>query len=151
MTDSFGDSFDQPKVVDVTAVLRGGAAALVIVVPAAIGQRIASEGSSLKGLLFLIVLIGFGWGGAVAAKAAPPGRALTNGGLAGLAAVLAYLVIAVVVRLATDSPVDAVPLAFTAFLGVSCGILGAELGERRRRRAPAVTDDPGDDGPESPI
>jgi hypothetical protein len=126
---------------DLRAVLRGAGAALLLAVPAGFGQRAVSDGSSLKSLLFVIILVGFGWGGAVAAKAGVAGRGLTHGTVAGVVAVAGYLTIGVVARLVTATSVNAIALAFTALLGVSCAIVGAELGERRRRRPV-----PGDDG-----
>jgi hypothetical protein len=110
---------------DLRAVLRGAGAALLLAVPAGFGQRAVSDGSSLKSLLFVIILVGFGWGGAVAAKAGVAGRGLTHGTVAGVVAVAGYLTIGVVARLVT----------------ATSAIVGAELGERRRRRPV-----PGDDG-----
>lgn len=131
---------------DWTAVLRGAGAALIVAVPAGFAQRAVNTGSSLKGLLLLVILVGFGWGGAVAAKAAPPARPLTHGAVASAVAVAGYLVILVVARLARGDSIAAISIAFVALISVSCGILGAELGERRRRSraANAVRDEPDD-------
>lgn len=115
--------------------LRGTGAALLIAVPAGFASRAVGSTSSLKGLLLLVILGGFAFGGAVAAKAAPADRPLTHGAATGAAAAAAYLVILVVARLAMGDPIAAISLAFVALIGVSCGILGAELGHRRRSRA----------------
>jgi len=134
--------------IDWAAAGRGGAAALLVVVPAGIALGLVDEHSSLKGLLFLVVLVGFGWGGAVGGKAAPAGRALTHGALAGVVAVAGYLVIGVGHSLIKGTAILAVALAFTALMGVSCGILGAELGDRRRRNRAAADDGASDGGTE---
>ena len=95
------------------------------------------------------MLLGFGWGGAVAAKAGPAERPLTTGTFSGIVAVVAYVAIGVIAHLVRSESIGAVSLAFTALLGVSCAILGAELGERRRRSRSATpsdqTDEPGDE------
>jgi alpha-beta hydrolase superfamily lysophospholipase len=132
--------------IDRAAVLRGAGAALIVAVPAGFAQRAVSTGSSLKGLLLLVILAGFGWGGAVAAKAAPDERPLTHGAVAGALAVAAYLVILVAARLVMGDPVPVVSLAFVALIAVSCGIVGAELGSRQRRNRAASDDDASDDG-----
>ena len=146
MSDAASPAADPDEVrvpIDRAAVLRGAAASLVFVVPAGFGSSAVDEGSSLKGLFLLVVLIGFGLGGAVAAKAGPPDRPLTTGAVAGIVAVVAYGVIGVVTHLAKGESIGAVALAFTALLGVSCAILGAELGSRRRRSRAASDDDDG--------
>jgi hypothetical protein len=134
---------DTAEPIDRAAALRGAGAALIFAVPAGFASRVVSEGSSLKGLFLLVTLLGFGWGGAVAAKAGPPRRPLTSGAVAGIVAVVAYDAIGIVDHLIRGGSIGAVALAFTALLGVSCGILGAELGSRRRR-ARATSDDDDD-------
>ena len=134
---------------DRIAVLRGAGAALIVVVPAGFASRAVSNDSSLKGLLLLVVLFGFGWGGAVAAKAGPAARPLTTGAVAGIVAVAGYAVIGIATHVVRHEAIGAVALAFTALLGVSCGILGAELGERwRRSRAANAANDEPDDEPD---
>ena len=123
--------------IDRAAVLRGTGAALILAVPAGFASRAVGPTSSLKGLLLIVILGGFAWGGAVAAKAAPANRPLTHGAATGAAAAAIYLVILVVARLALGDPIAAISLAFVALIGVSCGILGAEL-SHRRRRSPAA-------------
>ena len=92
--------------------------------------------SGSQGLFFVAVLLGFGWGGAVAGKANPD-RYLTQASAASLAAGVVFLVVGLVDRAASGRSVNVVALAFTALLAVSSGIVGAELGERRRHRAAA--------------
>lgn len=127
--------------IDRQAVMRGAACALAIAIPAGFAQRLTGEGSSVKGLLFAVILIGFGWGGAVAAKAGTGHRGLTHGTLAGVVAVAVYLLIGMIARASdtTSTSTTAIKLSFTAMLCVSCAIVGAELSERRRRRASAET------------
>jgi hypothetical protein len=126
---------------DLRAIARGAGAALVVVVPAGFGLRAVTQGSSLWSLLFVISLVGFGWGGAVAAKSDISERGLTHGTVAGIVSVAGYLAIGVVSHLVSATSIKVISLAFTALLGVSCAMVGAELGERRRRRLD--TDDDG--------
>lgn len=125
---------------DSASIARGAGAALLIAIPAGVAQRIAGPDSGSSGLLFVAVLAGFAWGGAVAGKANPD-RYLTQASAAALAAVLVYLAIGLVDRRAGGRSISVVAIAFTALLAVSSGIVGAELGERRRHRAAASDDD----------
>lgn len=134
---------DRPPL-DLPSILRGAGAALLVAVPAGIAQRIAGPDSNQAGLLFVAVLVGFAWGGAVAGKANPD-RYLTQAACASLVAVAVYLVIGLVDRATGGRSISAVAIAFTALLAVSSGMVGAELGERRRHRATS-----GDDGQDLP-
>ncbi len=118
---------------DQRAVIGGAAVTLVIAVPAGFAERVPPDGSSWKGLLFAIVLVGFGVGGAVAGRSSAQ-RYLTAGAAAGLVAVVGYLLIGIVAHLATGDSVRVASLVFTALLGMCCGMLGAEIGARWRRR-----------------
>jgi len=135
--------------IEIPAVLRGAAIALIITIPAGFAQRTVANGTSPWGLLFLVILVGFAWGGAVAAKYDTSNRALLHGLVAGLVTVAGYLFVGIVARAASGSEIKPISLAFTALLGVSCALVGAELGDRRRRRAPA-SDDGAPESPESP-
>ena len=130
---------------DLRTITRGAGASLLVAVPAGFGLRAVDAGSSLWSLLFVISLGGFGWGGAVAAKADTSERGLTHGTVAGIVSVAGYLTIGVVSHVVSATSIKVISLAFTALLGVSCAMVGAELGERRRRRLA-----PGDDGATGP-
>gem|GEM_PF-5036649 len=125
---------------DPAGVARGAVIALVIAIPAGIALRVVGPESGSQGLLFLVVLIGFAIGGAVAASTNPD-RYLTQASAASLVAVVVFLIVGLVDRAVSGRSVNVVSLAFTALLAVSSGILGAELGERRRLRAAAASDD----------
>ena len=125
---------------DPTGIARGAGAALLIAVPAGVALRIVGPESGSQGLLFVMVLIGFAWGGAVAAKANPD-RYLTEASAASLAAAAVFLVVGIVDRAVSGRSINAVSLAFTALLAVSSGLIGAELGERRRQREARASDD----------
>ena len=133
---------------DLPAVLRGAGAALIVAVPAGFAQRAVDNGSSPWGLLFLVILVGFALGGAVAAKFDPTNRALLHGLVAGFVAVVGYLLIGIVARAASGSEIKPISLAFTTLLGVSCALVGAELGDRRRRNR-AASDDGTPDSPDA--
>jgi hypothetical protein len=137
------------QAIELPAALRGAAAALIVAVPAGFAQRAVNSGTSPWGLLFLIILVGFAWGGAVAAKADTSNRALLHGLVAGLLATAGYLIIGIVARAASGSEIKPISLAFTALLGVSCALVGAELGDRRRRQR-AASDDESPETPDAP-
>jgi hypothetical protein len=132
-----GHSLDWPSIA------TGAAVALAIVVVCGIAIHGASAGSA--GVLFLGVVIGFGLGGAIAGRHSPD-RYNTHGAAAGAISVAAYLVIALAVHAATGRKISVVALVFTALLGTCCGMLGANVGDwRRRKREDAAADAP-DDG-----
>ncbi len=123
-----------------TGIARGAGAALLIAVPAGVALRIVGADSESQGLLFLLVLVGFAWGGAVSAKTNPD-RYLTQASAACLVAVVIFLVVGLVDRAVSGRSISVVSLSFTVLLAVSSGILGAELAERRRQRAATASDD----------
>ena len=127
---------------DLVAIGRGAALAVVVVLPAAIVQTFTDKTSSVQGLMLAAILLGLGWGGAVAGKAQPE-RALTHGGLASLTAFVVIQGLGVVLRLARGELIHPVSIVFGALLATSCGVRGRPAGhpqapqadrERRCRR-----------------
>jgi putative membrane protein (TIGR04086 family) len=118
---------------DWAAIATGAALTLLFAVPADLVKRDLSSGSSWNGLFFAIVLGAFGLGGAVAGRTSQR-RYLTVGAVTGLGAIAIYLVVGLAARAATGTDVRVTSLVFTALLGMCCGMLGADIGARWRRR-----------------
>jgi len=118
---------------DRVAIITGAAVTLLFAIPADLAKRDVSNGSSWNGLFFAVVLLAFGLGGAVAGRTSER-RYLTVGAVTGLVAVVAYLVVGLLARVATGDAVRWSSLIFTALLGMCCGMLGADVGARWRRR-----------------
>ncbi len=118
---------------DWAAIGTGAALTLVFAIPADLVKRDLTSGSSWNGLFFAVVLLAFGLGGAVAGRTSER-RYLTVGAVTGLVSVGAFLAVGLVARLATGSGVNVTSLVFTALLGMCCGMLGADVAARRRRR-----------------
>ena len=62
----------------------------------------------------------------------------------GRCAVAVFLVVAVIARAASGDKIEIVSLVFTALLGTCCGMLGANVGDWRRRKREAGADAAGD-------
>ena len=136
MTEATGDpdDADQGKEpFDRAAIITGAALTLLFAIPADLVKRDLSSGSSWNGLFFAIVLVAFGLGGAVAGRTSER-RYLTVGAVTGLVAVTAFVAVGLLARVATRSGVNLASLVFTALLGMCCGMLGADVGARWRRR-----------------
>jgi len=133
---------DAPTALDLGSIGLGALVALAVVIPCGYALRGADTGSS--GLLFLGVVIGFGLGGVVAGRHSRD-RYLTHGAASGLAAVVVYLAIGLVAHAATGRAVRPVAVAFTGLLGICCGMLGASVGDRIRRRREADAGAAGDE------
>jgi putative membrane protein (TIGR04086 family) len=115
---------------DARAIGRGAGVAAAIALPAAIIQNLVAEGSSLRGLLFLVIAAAFGVGGWVAGRARPD-RALTHGGLAGLAGYLGVLAITILIRLARGAGPALAGIPLALLIALSCGLLGGYVAFRR--------------------
>jgi putative membrane protein (TIGR04086 family) len=126
---------NQPDALDLTAIGRGAGVALLVAVPAAVVQTVAAPGA-LKSLALLVTLVGFGLGGHVAG-APHPDRALTHGGLAGLAAGVVVLVVGIARRSAAGEPVAWPSQPFLALLALSSGVIGGYVAFRRAAAEPA--------------
>jgi putative membrane protein (TIGR04086 family) len=112
----------------------GVVVALAIVVVCDLAKIGADTNSS--GLLFLGIVIGFGVGGAIAGRHSRD-RYLTHGAVAGALSVAVFLVVAVVARASSGDKIEVVSLVFTGLLGTCCGMLGANVGDWRRRKREA--------------
>ena len=112
----------------------GVVVALVIVTLCDIAKIGADSNSA--GLLFLGIVIGFGVGGAIAGRHSRD-RYLTHGAVAGALSVAVFLVVAVIARRSGGDDIQIVSLVFTALLGTCCGMLGANVGDWRRRKRDA--------------
>ena len=123
-----------PTGLDLRSIGLGALVALVVAVPCGYALQGADTGSS--GLLFLGVVIGFGLGGAVAGRNSTD-RYLTHGAASGLVAVIVYLVIGLVAHAASGRAIRPVAIIFTGLLGICCGMLGASVGDRVRRKRAA--------------
>ena len=142
------DHHPTDRSIDMAAVARGAAVGAAITLPAAIVQNLAPSESSLRGLMFAVILLALGWCGWVAAKAAGR-RTIIHGALAALGAFVIVQVIGVVLRVARGDALHPVAIVFTAFLSTSCGMIGAELGSRRQQRRLTLHHD-SPESPESP-
>ena len=132
------------SLLDRRAVATGAIVGLAVAVPTIVISSVAdvdprSNAVFLPFLIYLAGLVAGGW----RAGRIQPDAPLSNGGVA---AIVAYAVLAVVVsviRVASDRSLDVVSLAFNAFLAASAGILGGLVATWRRpggmapeRRAP---------------
>ena len=127
------------QLVDLRAVAAGAGAALAIAVPAAILAQVLDEAgtvddnSSWLMVLFVVILLGMGIGGHVAADRrldAP----LTNSAVAAIAAYLLVQTIGAVRLLAAGDQVTWAAIPFFALLSASAGMAGGLVADRRARR-----------------
>jgi hypothetical protein len=134
------DAEPQPAAgLDWRSIATGALVATVIVLLFGYARR--GAGASTAGILFLGVLLGFGVGGAVAGRHSTD-RYLSHGAIAGALASAAYLVVAVIDHVATGREISVAALIFTALLGACCGMLGANIGDWRRRSRAAQDSSP---------
>jgi putative membrane protein (TIGR04086 family) len=120
--------------VDLAAVGRGAAVALVVggvaAVVANLIDAVSDEGSALAIVLLLVTLAGLVAGGWVAARACRRAP-LAHGAAAALAAVVVLLVVNLVRRVVGDDDVNAAYLGVWALLALACGLAGAVAAVRR--------------------
>jgi hypothetical protein len=137
------------RVVDGRAVLRGALAALAVIVPVTILRAVLDhemarfDDSGWVYPLFLLILVGYAVGGAVAARVAPDAP-LSNGALAGLGALVLWIPIRVVIwavrednrGLFSGHKAALAPGQLFGGLVIAAGLgmLGASLGPKLRRR-----------------
>ena len=119
---------------DARAVAVGAGVALTVAVPTIVVSSLLGIGSRSNAVFipFLIYLGGQVAGGWSAARHRPDAP-LSNGAVAALAAYFAIAVVASVIRVVRDRPLDVVSIFFNAFLAASAGILGGLLPSGRRR------------------
>ena len=130
-----------PASLDLRSIGLGVVVTLVIVVLCDLAKVGADSGSA--GLLFLGIVIGFGVGGAIAGRRSTD-RYLTHGAVAGAISVAIFLAVALVAHLASGDRIEIVALVFTGLLGTCCGMLGASVGDRIRRKREADAGTAGD-------
>jgi len=118
---------------DLAAIGRGAIAGAVIVLPAGVAQTFTGDDSSLRGLLLVAILVGLGWAGAVAGKAADD-EPLKHGAAAAVLTYLGVQGVGSLLRAARGDAIHPVTIVFMALLSACCGLIGAELGRRRRQR-----------------
>jgi hypothetical protein len=116
------------EAVDIGAVARGAAVALVVggvaAVVANVVDAVNDEGSLLAIVLLLATLVGLGAAGWVAARACRRAP-LIHGAAAALTAVAVLLVVNVVRRLAGDDDLNASYIVVWLLLALACGLGGA--------------------------
>ncbi|MBV8951750.1 MAG: hypothetical protein JOZ99_12800 [Actinobacteria bacterium] len=144
------DDVNNERLVDPTAVARGAATGLVVIVPVTVVGAIVSRGTADLGTsawavpLSLAILVAYGAAGWVAGAAAP-GAPLSNGALAGFSTIVLWLPLRVVIWLIRHDhrgfftgarPAITVSQLFGAVV-LSCafGMAGAFLAARRVQRS----------------
>lgn len=117
---------------DRQAIAVGAAVAIAITLPAALLAEVLvdNDDSTLGPPLFLLVLVGFGLGGFMAARRAPTAP-LSNGAVAALVAYVIIQGVGVVRRVIADETVSPAGIVFAALLASSTGLLGAFLARRQ--------------------
>ncbi|CAN5618158.1 hypothetical protein BH20ACT2_BH20ACT2_17450 [soil metagenome] len=120
-------------------VVRGATLALLVAAPAALASEAlvddeaADGGSNLVFVFFLIILVAFLAGGALAGRGRPD-VPLVHGAAAAAAAYLVLQGAGTVARLFRGDDLSPLRLVFNGLLLVSAGILGALVATRTRRR-----------------
>lgn len=122
-------------------VARGAATALLLAVPAALGNVILAAqeepSAGLGGLTFVVLMAGFFGGGWLAASEAPH-DGVRHGAVAALIAYVPVQVIAVLGRLDRDAGIAPASIVVYGFLAAIAGTLGGLVGtgQRARRSSP---------------
>ncbi|MGE3834111.1 MAG: DUF3792 family protein [Acidimicrobiia bacterium] len=122
--------------VEPRALLRGAGVSTAVCLPLALVSAAVVDEDDPSGWavpLFFATLLGLVAGGWVASRSATVSP-LVTGALAGLVAFVAVQAVGVAVRLAGDDGIGWSSIVFTALLAYGCGLTGAVLAERRRRR-----------------
>jgi hypothetical protein len=117
---------------DTGVVARGAGYALCWLVPAAVLNILASESDSAILIFgtFLLILLGFAFGGYAVARDPVP-NPLQHAAAAALAAFVAIQAVLLLVAIGRDSDINPVGIVFTALLAACTGMLGAVLALRR--------------------
>ncbi|MEL7209699.1 MAG: TIGR04086 family membrane protein, partial [Actinomycetota bacterium] len=119
---------------DPASVLRGAAVTLVITVPPAVAVRLMDDDGDMAAsnwarLAFLVILIGFGAGGWVAARR-QPSAPLAHGAVAAFVGYAVVQGVGIVRRLATGEPLEWLSFVFAALLAASTGAVGGLIADR---------------------
>jgi hypothetical protein len=117
---------------DAGIVARGAGYALCWLLPAAALNILASESESgvLVFLTFLLILLGFAFGGYAVARI-PIANPLQHAAAAAFAAYAVVQIIGVLVAIGRNRDVNVIGILFTALLAACTGMLGAVLALRR--------------------
>jgi len=138
------------------SVLTGTAVTLAITVPPAIVVQLLDDGDDMAAsnwtrLAFVIILVGFGAGGWVAARR-QPAAPLAHGAAAAFLAWAVVQGLGIARRLLAGDPLDWLSFVFAALLAASTGAVGGLLADRHRhrrgRRSPDDDDRAGSGGAE---
>lgn len=126
---------------DRTSVLKGTAVTLAITVPPAVVVQLMDDGDDMAAsnwtrVAFLVILVGFGAGGWVAARRQPTAP-LAHGAAAAFVAWAIVQGIGIVRRLVAGDSLDWLSFVFAALLAASTGAVGGLLADRRRHRSGA--------------
>jgi putative membrane protein (TIGR04086 family) len=136
---------------DRNSVLKGTAVTLAITVPPAVVVQLMDDGNDMAAsnwtrVAFLVILIGFGAGGWVAARR-QPAAPLAHGAAAAFSAWAVVQAVGIVRRLVIGDSLDWLSFVFAALLAASTGAVGGLLADRYRHRVrPRPGGDPAGSG-----
>ena len=121
------------QMLQLDAVLKGSAVAIVISLPVAIIANIIHDDHPDSGWLtplFFAVLVAFVLAGLVASRSSTR-YPYTNGAVAALVGFVVMAIISVTVQIVAGESIGAGKLVATALLAYGCGLTGAVAGTRR--------------------
>ena len=121
------------RMLQLDAILKGAAIAIVISLPVAIVANIIHDDhpdSAWLTPLFFAVLVAFLLAGLVASRSADR-YPYTNGAVAAFAGFVVMAIISVTVQVVAGDTISAGKLVATALLAYGCGLSGAVAGARR--------------------
>jgi hypothetical protein len=117
-----------------SAVGAGAVAALPVVLPAVVANAwLTGRDDPSVGLVvlsYLVVLLGFAFGGFAAARSSGAGTPLQHGAAGALAAWAVLQAISIVVRWARGDGISLLSIVFTGLLAASAGVIGGILATR---------------------
>lgn len=137
------------------SVLKGTAVTLAVTVPPAVVVQMMDDGDDMAAsnwtrAAFLVILVGFGAGGWVAARR-QPAAPLAHGAAAAFLAWAIVQGVGIVRRLVIGDSLDWLSFVFAALLAASTGAVGGLLADRYRHRSGSATapegGSAGDDAP----
>jgi hypothetical protein len=120
-----------------TAVRTGIVAALPLIVPAAVANAWLAgrpdPSAALVLLTYLVLLLGFTFGGFAAARVADTGTPLLHGAAGATGAWAVLQAASIVIRLASGNGLRPASIVFTGLLAASAGVVGAILAPKTLR------------------